>query len=65
MKFKEKLFMDHWQLEKEGPINIVVFGDSITHGCVETDIFDYDTVYWNRLRKKIMEVRNYVPLTTK
>ena len=62
MKFKEKLFMDHWQLEKEGPINIVVFGDSITHGCVETDIFDYDTVYWNRLRKKIMEVRNYVPI---
>lgn len=62
MKFKEKLFMDHWQLEKEGPINIVVFGDSITHGCVETDVFDYDTVYWNRLRKKIMEVRNYVPI---
>ena len=62
MKFKEKLFMDHWQLEKEGPINIVVFGDSITHGCVEADVFDYDTVYWNRLRKKIMEVRNYVPI---
>ena len=62
MNLKEKLFMNHLQLAKEGPINIVVFGDSVTHGIVEDDVLDYETVYWNRLRKKLLEIRNYVPV---
>lgn len=62
MLLKEKIFMDHVQLAQEGPINIVVFGDSVTHGIVEIDVFDYETVYWNRLRKKILEIRDYVPV---
>ena len=30
MKIKDKIFLDRKGLEKEGPINIVVFGDSAT-----------------------------------
>ena len=62
MGIKEKLFMNHLQLAKEGPINIVVFGDSVTHGIVEDDVLDYETVYWNRLRKKLLEIRDFVPV---
>ena len=32
MKIKDKIYMDQIELVKNGPINIVVFGDSITHG---------------------------------
>lgn len=53
--------MDRSQLEAEGPITIVAFGDSVTHGALLDEI-NYETVYWNRLRKKILAVRNYVPV---
>lgn len=62
MKIKEKINMDYAGLVKNGPINIVVFGDSVTHGAVGPGEFDFETVYWNRLRKKIIGVRNYVPV---
>ena len=38
-------------LLKHGPINIVVLGDSVSHGAVNGYI-DYENVYWNRLKKK-------------
>lgn len=62
MKIKDKLWMDRAQLEQEGPITIVAFGDSVTHGALEIDVTNYETVYWNVLRKKLLEVRDYVPI---
>lgn len=62
MKIKEKLFMDRNGLQKEGAITIVAFGDSVTHGSLVGGTYHYDTVYWNRLRNKLMAVRDYVPV---
>lgn len=62
MEIREKLFMSREELQKEGAITIVVFGDSVSHGGLVGDIYHYDTVYWNRLRNKLMAVRNYVPV---
>lgn len=62
MHIKEKINLDYEGLIKYGPINIVAFGDSVTHGALACGEFGYDTVYWNILRNKIMQVRNYVPV---
>ena len=62
MKITDKINMDTFALMDHGPITIVAFGDSVTHGCVANDEMNYETVYWNRLRKKINDVRNYVPV---
>ena len=62
MKVQEKLQMDKLQLIENGAITIVAFGDSVTHGAVNIGEIDYESVYWNRLRKKINEKRNYVPV---
>ena len=61
MKIKEKIKLDYNGLIEHGPINIVAFGDSVTHGALLEEI-NYETVYWNLLRKKINAVRNYVPV---
>ncbi len=62
MRIKDKIHLDYQGLVEHGPINIVAFGDSVTHGAVGAGEIDYESVYWNRLRKKILEVRNYVPV---
>ncbi len=62
MKITEKILMDRESLEKHGPITIVAFGDSITHGAFSKDEFDYENVYWNILKRKINAIRNYVPV---
>ena len=61
MHIKDKILLDQKGLEQHGPITIVAFGDSVTHGALNGEI-NYETVYWNRLRKKILDVRNYVPV---
>ena len=61
MHIKDKILLDRNVLEQYGPITIVAFGDSVTHGALNGEI-NYETVYWNRLRRKILEVRNYVPV---
>ena len=61
MHVSEKIFMDRAGLEKEGPVTIAAFGDSVTHGALLNDI-NYETVYWNVLRKMILNVRNYIPV---
>ena len=61
MKVKEKLMLSTDGLEQFGPINIVAFGDSITHG-VMNGYNDYEKVYWNRLRKKLNAFRNFMPV---
>lgn len=35
MHIKEKILLDRTGLEQYGPINIVIFGDSISHGAVD------------------------------
>lgn len=61
MKIKEKILLDRKGLEKESPINIVAFGDSVTHGAL-CGCFNYETVYWNLLKQKINAIRDYVPV---
>ena len=62
MKITEKLNLEREGLIEHGPITIVAFGDSVTHGALGPGEFDYETVYWNRLKKKISGVRRYVPV---
>ena len=62
MKIKDKIKLGREGLEAEGPITIVAFGDSVTHGAVASGEINYETVYWNRLRQKINAVRNYMPV---
>lgn len=61
MNVKEKLMMDFEGLCENGPVNIVIFGDSISHGAVGYDI-NYEQVYWNILRQKLNRFRNYIPV---
>lgn len=61
MKIKDKIHMDRDGLIKNGPINIVILGDSISHGYF-LDQIDFDSAYWSLLRKKIISIKNYVPV---
>ena len=62
MTLQEKLQLDYEGLIEHGPINIVAFGDSVTHGAVGAGEIDYETVYHRRLVKKINAVRDYTPV---
>ena len=61
MKIREKILLDREGLEKYGPINIAIFGDSISHGAVD-GYNDYENVYWNILKKKLNQFRDYMPV---
>ena len=61
MKIKEKILMDREGLEKHGPINIVIFGDSVSHGAFN-GYMDYERVYWNQLRQMLNRYRDFVPI---
>lgn len=61
MKVIDKLYMDKQGLETYGPINIVIFGDSVSHGSLNGYI-DYENVYWNLLKKKLNALRDYIPV---
>ncbi|MBQ3124092.1 MAG: GDSL family lipase [Clostridia bacterium] len=62
MKITDKINMEYDGLHKYGPITIVALGDSVTHGCFEPNVMDYEAVYWNVLRKRILAVRDYMPV---
>ena len=62
MRIKDKLGLEYEGLCRHGAITIVAFGDSVTHGAVGDGEINYETVYWNRLRQKINNVRNYMPV---
>lgn len=61
MKISEKIMLDINGLKEHGPINIVIFGDSVSHGALR-DSIDYENVYWNRLKKMLNQFRDYVPV---
>lgn len=63
MRIKDKINMNRDQLMENGPIVIGVLGDSVSHGSVAGGLMAHDTVYHNRLREKILAVRDYVPVT--
>ena len=62
MKIPEKINLERAGLEEHGPITIVAFGDSVTHGAVGAGEINYETVYWNRLKQKINAYKNYMPV---
>ncbi len=62
MRICEKINLDRSGLQEHGPITIVALGDSVTHGAFRIGELDYEAVYWNLLKKKILAVRNYVPI---
>lgn len=62
MKITDKINMNYDGLVENGPITIVAFGDSVTHGALAPNEFNYETVYWNLLKQKILNVRNYIPV---
>ena len=62
MNVKDKIKMDKNGLVENGPITIVAFGDSVTHGAVASNEINYETVYWHRLAKKLNAYRNYIPV---
>lgn len=62
MKIKDKIQLGLEGLIEHGPINIVAFGDSVTHGAFGAGQIDYEAVYWNQLKKKLVEYRNYIPI---
>lgn len=61
MNVIEKLYMDRDSYIKYGPINIVIFGDSVSHASFN-GYNDYESVYWNLLKKKLYAIRSYVPV---
>lgn len=61
MKIKDKIMLDREGLEQYGPINIVVFGDSVSHGSVN-GYYDYENVYWNILKQRLHKFRDYMPV---
>lgn len=61
MKVKDKIWLDIHGLMEHGPINIVILGDSVSHGAVNGYI-DYENVYWNLLKKKLNQLRDYIPV---
>lgn len=62
MKIAEKINLDKEGLITHGPITIVAFGDSVTHGALADGEINFETAYWNRLRQKLHQVRNYMPI---
>jgi lysophospholipase L1-like esterase len=61
MKVKEKLLLDRDGIVKNGPVNIVFFGDSVTHGALN-GYFDFENTYPNLLKKKLNDFKGYVPV---
>ncbi len=61
MHVKEKMLLNWGGLQQHGPINIVVFGDSVSHGAVD-GYNDYENVYWNLLKKKLNAYRDFMPV---
>lgn len=47
---------------EKGPINIVAFGDSVTHGCFQHDEFDFEAVYHEKLVRMLRKESPYFPI---
>ena len=61
MTVKEKIGMDIKGLCENGPVNVVILGDSVSQGSLSEGC-DYENVYWNRLKKKLNAVNSETPV---
>lgn len=61
MKVNEKIMLDFEGLCEHGPVNIVILGDSVSHGAL-LESMDYENVYWNLVKKKLNSFRDYIPV---
>ena len=61
MKVKDKIMLSRDGLTEYGPINIVIFGDSISHGAVN-GYMDYENVYGNLLCQRLNKLHDYMPV---
>lgn len=61
MRVNVKINMDKDGLINNGPINIVAFGDSVTHGAFN-DYNNYEAAYWNLLKQKLNKLRDAIPV---
>lgn len=52
---------DEW-LYALGPVNIVFLGDSVTHGCFEDGVFDFDAVYHAKLGRMLHGEKPFMPV---
>jgi len=62
VKISEKINIDRQGLIENGPITIVAFGDSVTYGAFASGEVDFETAYWNILKKKINNLRKGIPV---
>lgn len=62
MKIRDKFQFKTADILTDGPITVVALGDSVTHGAVGEGECDYESVYWNRLRRKIQAICRDVPV---
>lgn len=61
MRVKDKMLLDQAGLIEHGPVTIVCFGDSVTHGGF-TDM-DLEAAYPHRLWKKLVGIKpQYMPI---
>jgi lysophospholipase L1-like esterase len=62
MKIKERFLKELDELKENGPITIVAFGDSVTHGAFGEGEIDHESVYHNKLRQKMNQIHPYMPV---
>lgn len=62
MQIKERLKQRDEGLRTLGPVNIVFLGDSVTHGCFEDGVFDFDAVYHARLGRMLQAESPFMPV---
>ena len=62
MKVKEKINLDMDGLIEHGPINIVILGDSVTHGAFDFGEIDFENCYVRKLAKKLNQKSTYIPV---
>ena len=60
-KIRELVKYDGKQYAERGPVNVVICGDSVSHGALNAEM-DYDTVYHNRLRLMINKKWQTMPV---
>lgn len=61
MNIREKILLGNKALCENGPINIVILGDSVSQGALINNC-DYESVYWNRLKKMLNTVNSEIPV---
>lgn len=62
MSLKERLQQRDDGLREKGAVNIVFLGDSVTHGCFEDGVFDFEAVYHARLRQMLQREAPFMPV---